>query len=238
MGPVTYLVPLPLLAKRDRRPPGITDSAEVTSQAAALSPARPLSDGTRGAARTTYLVEMSKTRDQLYEELLVLKSQQGDARAFDELVDRFQPRLWRYAYQLLGEEEPAREVLQEGWLAIIKSLPSLNEAGAFPSWAYRIITHKASDWLRKRKRHRLVFTEMADEAATPFTPPPPEADTMTAAMHTLSPASRALLSLRYADDLSISEIAVILGLPEGTIKSRLHRLRLRLRELLKVQSDE
>ncbi|UCC68534.1 MAG: RNA polymerase sigma factor [Armatimonadota bacterium] len=227
-----------MTAGTEGRPPGTIDTEEVTSEVATPSPTRPPLGGTRGAARTTYLLEMSKTRDQLHEELLVLKSQQGDARTFEEPVDRFHPRLWRHAYQLLGEEEPAREVLQEGWLAIIKSLPSLKEAAAFPSWAYRIITHKAADWLRKRKRYELVFTEITDEVEPQFNPPPPEADTMLAAVHTLPPSSRAVLSLRYADDLSISEIAIILGLPEGTVKSRLHRLRVRLRQLLKVQSDD
>ena len=182
---------------------------------------------------------MSKTRDQLYEELLVLRCQQGDAEAWEELVASVQPRLWRYAQALVGEEEGAWEVLQEAWVAVLKGLRSVKDPGAFRSWACRIVTHKAADWLRQRKRQRLVFTELPDEASLPARAPraADEAEAVRMATHLLPPPSRALLALRYGHDLSISEIGAVLRLPEGTVKSRLHRVREALRELLEVRND-
>jgi len=180
---------------------------------------------------------MSKTRDQLYEELLVLRSQRGDAQALDELVGRFQHRLWRHAYQLLGEEDGAWEVLQEGWLAIIKGLPSVRDPAAFARWTYRIITNKAADWLRKCRREELVFTDEVAEDVGPVRAVLRGNDPVKAALQLLPASSRALLSLRYGGDLSILEIATILGVPEGTVKSRLHRVREALRALLEANSD-
>jgi len=196
--------------------------------------------GTNRPARTTFCMPMSKTRDQLYEELLVLRCQQRDAEAWDELVARLQPSLWRYAHAVVGEEEGAWEVLQEAWVAILKGLRSVNEPGAFRSWACRIITHKAADWLRQRKRQRLLFRELPDEAILPARPAPgvTEQTALRVATHSLPPSSRALLALRYGHGLSISEIGAALGLPEGTVKSRLHRVREALRKLLEARSDE
>jgi RNA polymerase sigma-70 factor (ECF subfamily) len=182
---------------------------------------------------------MEQTRDQLYEELLVLRCQQGNAGAWDELVEHLQPRLWRYAQALVGEEEASWDVLQEAWLAILKGLRSLKETGAFRSWAHRIVSHKAADWLRKRSRQRLICREMADEAKLPARAPLALTDEMAVrmAVDMLPHASRALLALRYGNDLGISEIAAVLEVPEGTVKSRLHRAREALRDLLEAQND-
>ena len=209
------------------------DEVEVTQDSVSSCPLALAFDGTDRAAGTTFLLVMSKTRDQLYEQLLVLRSQRGDAQALDELVGRFQHRLWHHAYQLLGEEEAAWETLQEGWLAIIKGLPSVRDPAAFPRWTYRIVTNKAADWLRKRRREELVFTEVADDATPPMALVKGD-DPVKAALQLLPASSRAMLSLRYGGDLSISEIATILGVPEGTVKSRLHRVCEALRALLEA----
>lgn len=181
---------------------------------------------------------MGKTRDQLYEELLALRAQHGDATAFADLVDRFQPRLWRHAYQLLGDEDAAWEVLQEGWLAMVKGLPSLKEAGAFPRWAYRIVAHKAADLIRRRARHESAVRQLAREHEATAIARPSGGGMLDVALRELPEASRALLSLRYGGDMSITEIAEVLDLPEGTVKSRLHRAREKLQRLLEADGDE
>ena len=88
---------------------------------------------------------MRKTRKQLYEELLVLRSLEGDRQALGELVTCWHPRLWRHAYCLIGNREAAEDVVQETWMAIVKGLSRLDAAGAFAGWAYRIVANKCVD---------------------------------------------------------------------------------------------
>jgi RNA polymerase sigma-70 factor (ECF subfamily) len=75
---------------------------------------------------------MKKKPQQIYDELLVLRSQAADKEAFDELVKRWQERLWRYAYRLTGSEQAAWDMVQETWVTIVKGLSKLNDAATFP----------------------------------------------------------------------------------------------------------
>jgi len=177
---------------------------------------------------------MAKTREQIHDELLVLRSQQDDAEAFAELVGRWQRRLWSYARHLVGEEA-AWEVSQESWLAIIKGLPRLERPGAFPYWAFRIVSGKCADWVRARQRDRTVSldSDPPQLATSPDTISP-----VSAALGLLPPESRAVLLLHYGQELGIREVALALQIPEGTVKSRLHHARRRLGELMEAQANE
>jgi len=79
-----------------------------------------------------------KSSERIIDEMLVLRCQDGDRRAFDELVGRWQERLWRHARVLTGDDDADWDALQETWLAVVNGLKRLNDPAAFPRWAYKI----------------------------------------------------------------------------------------------------
>jgi RNA polymerase sigma-70 factor (ECF subfamily) len=174
---------------------------------------------------------------------LVLKAQEGDVPAFEALVGRWQDRLWRHAWRLLGDEEQAWDALQEGWIAIARGLARLHDADAFPAWAYRIVTNKCRDLIRRESRRRHTIQSYLEDlevtgAARADPPEPGQGETLEAALAALPGPDRAILALRYQEDLDLEDIAHILGVPAGTVKSRLHRARQRLRHTLEEQEHE
>jgi len=184
---------------------------------------------------------MRKTRDQLYDELLVLRSLEGDAQAFEELVTRWHPRLWRHAYCLIGEREAAQDVVQEAWLAMVKGLSRLDAAGAFAGWAYRIVANKCVDRVRQQDRQRRLSEHLAQEASRDHREGAhgsERADSLWSALERLPGDRRVLLCMRYVEEFTTTQIADILGVPEGTVKSRLYHARQELRRLIERESDE
>lgn len=106
---------------------------------------------------------MQKSRAQIYDELLVLKCQQGNRAAFDELVTRWQKRLWLYAFQVIRSESAAWDIVQETWLAIIKGLNKLSDVAVFPRWSFKILNNKCVDYLRREQLHSRVRTQIAEQ---------------------------------------------------------------------------
>ena len=178
---------------------------------------------------------MQKGRNQIYDELLVMKCQQGDKEAFDELIERWQKRLWHYACRITGSESAAWDIVQETWLAIIKGLSKLKDTAVFPQWAFRIANNKCTDWLRKQHWQSKLNKQLEERMQNQ---PDKErnsdekTESLRAAVGKLPPDRRALLSLRYHEGFDVAQIAEIIGVPEGTIKSRLHRTVNELRQLV------
>ena len=178
---------------------------------------------------------MPKSRDQIYDELLVIKCRQADKEAFDELVGRWQKRLWHYAFKVTGSESAAWDIVQETWFAIVKGLSKLKDSAVFPKWAFRILNNKCTDWLRKQQLQSRLNSQLAEHAQNQ---PDKEqnsdekTESLRAAVGKLSPDRRALLSLRYHEGFDVAQIAEILSVPEGTVKSRLHRTVNELRKLV------
>ena len=174
-------------------------------------------------------------RERINDELLVLRCQEGDTVAFEALVDRWQPRLWRHAWRLTGEENAAWDVLQEAWIAVNRGLRHLEDPAAFPAWAYRIVSRKCHDWVRREQRQRRAVDTYAhemrpqdeEEAAGDS-----KADDLREALRRLPGQDRAILALRYEEQFNTAEIGEILRIPPGTVKSRLYYARERLRKLL------
>jgi len=179
------------------------------------------------------------SHQRIADELLVLRCQEGDAAAFEPLVQRWQERLWRHAWRLTGDADAAWDAVQEGWIAISRGLPRLHDPAAFPAWAYQIVSHKCRDWLRRRNRQRRsdeVYGQQIDQQGATARARDDYAD-LQEALAQLSGTDRAILSLRYEDQFSTAEIAAILDIPEGTVKSRLYHARQRLRKFLEDSDD-
>jgi RNA polymerase sigma-70 factor (ECF subfamily) len=178
---------------------------------------------------------MRKSRSQIYDELLVIKSRQGDRAAFDELVGRWQKRLWYYAYRVTGSESAAWDIVQETWCGIIKGLRKLDDVSVFPQWAFRIASNKCADWWRKQKRQERLNNELVKRDQNESGEKQngcEKTESLQIAIEKLSPERRALLALRYSEGFDVSQIAEILRISEGTVKSRLHRTVNKLRQLL------
>lgn len=178
---------------------------------------------------------MMKSRSQIYDELLVIKCRQGDREAFNELVGRWQNRLWHYAYRITGSESAAWDIVQETWFAIIRGIRQLNNVSIFPCWAFRIINNKCSDWMRKEQRQSQLNSYLVEhERARPDNEQDmsEKAESLREAVQKLPFNRRALLELRYGEGFDIGQIAEILVVPEGTVKSRLHRTLNQLRQIV------
>jgi len=180
---------------------------------------------------------MDSTRERVIDELLVMRCQEGSREAFDLLVRRWQRRLWQYARRLTGSSDAARDVMQETWIAIIRQIRKLNDAAWFAAWVYRIVRNKCADHCRQNSRQRNLVDGLAErQRAGDGRDAEGPADAVATALRRLPADRQELLALKYGADLSIIEIALVLGIPAGTVKSRLHNAREQLRRIL--EGDE
>ncbi len=181
---------------------------------------------------------MDKTKNQSYNEWLVINSQLGDSRALNELLKSWHQRLFLYAVRKLGDQEAAKEVVQECLLSITKSLNSLNNPAAFPKWCYKVLDRRCTDYIRKSMKIWKYQSSLSDEVIEQIhdgTDPSwqfEEKLTIEQALKQLNPKLALLLKLYYQESFSILEIAEITGLPEGTVKSRLFYARKMLTSIL------
>ena len=173
------------------------------------------------------------------DELLVLESQLGHSEALGQLVERWQARLSAHAYRLTGDEEGAREVTQDAWLAIVRGIRGLADPARFRAWALQIVTRRAADWVRKVQRRRRLErpAEIGGERLNPGADSidqegSEDGQDVRHALGQLPADRRALLALFYSQELSIEEIATVLGVPRGTVKSRLFHARQQLKATL------
>jgi RNA polymerase sigma-70 factor (ECF subfamily) len=182
---------------------------------------------------------VGRSPDEVLDDWLVLAAQGGEADAFEALARRWHRRLIAHAYRRTAHPEGATEATQDAWLAIIRGLPRLHDPSRFPAWAYRIVDHKAVDWLRRRRRRRALddrlqaHPEVFDPDPRARSPEPEDSPDPVArlrsALNDLPGDQRLLLALSYTDGRSVREIAGMLGIPEGTVKSRLFHARQHLK---------
>ena len=178
---------------------------------------------------------MPKSRKQIYDELLVLRCQQDDRKAFEELVARWQKRLWNYAFQITGSESTSWDIVQETWFGIIKGIRKLEDVSVFPRWAFRILNNKCMDWLRRQNLQDHLNAQLIEQAQSVSVEKQNSGEktgVLREAIERLSSDRRVLLVLRYHEGFDIAQIAEILGIPEGTVKSRLHRTLEELRQVM------
>jgi RNA polymerase sigma-70 factor (ECF subfamily) len=184
---------------------------------------------------------MRKSPGQIYDELLVIKCRQGDRAAFNELVGRWQKRLWHYACRVTGSESAAWDIVQETWYGIIKGLRKLDDVSVFPQWAFRIVNNKCADWGRKRRRQERIDNELIRQSQNESIERQTgdnKTKSLNAAIKKLSGEQRGLVELRYYEGFDVNQISEILAVPEGTVKSRLHRTLEKLRQIVERNKDE
>ena len=182
---------------------------------------------------------MQNRAEQIYNELLVIKCKQGDSGAFDQLVAKWQRRLWNYAYKVTGSDSASWDIVQETWCGVIKGLRKLDDVGVFGCWIFKILNNKCTDWLRKQQSQTRLNAKLRDQVDENRAPRSNGAeDSLAEAVDKLPPDRRILLALRYKEEFDIAQIAQILGVPAGTVKSRLHRTLEQLRQLMGGAQNE
>jgi len=198
-------------------------------------PARPLvnAEPTRPPGKND---ESNPSADGLpayHERLLVLCAQQGNDKAFSRLVDLYDRRLLYFIRRILGDTDGALDVLQSVWLTVHRKVRTLQAPDAFRVWLYRIAHDQAISELRRKLKWPVPVddVEMAsivdDESADIETFD--NAELVHKALHDLSINHRQVLTLRFLEEMSIEEIAQVVGHGAGTVKSRLHYAKLALR---------
>lgn len=169
---------------------------------------------------------------------LILRSQSGDKEAFDELLKSIQAALFRYIFRLVGERAMAEDVLQEVFLIIYRKIRWLENPPLFRAWTYRIASRET---FKRLKRERRWAEQIRDEAVlerisareTAEIYEPELIEKLPALISKVSPASRAVLILHYLDEMPLSEVAEVLDISSGTVKSRLAYGLASLREKIK-----
>ena len=171
---------------------------------------------------------------------LVADWQHGDERALDELLARHYDRVYALCRRITGDDHDALDAAQDALIAIVRGLPRYDGRAAFSTWAYRVTTNACLDELRRRRR-RATPTSFSDgehdpDDAEPGAPAFDESaiDRMSidAALAELSPEFRAAVVLRDQLGLDYAEIAEVLDLPAGTVRSRISRGRRSLATIL------
>jgi RNA polymerase sigma-70 factor (ECF subfamily) len=177
--------------------------------------------------------------------LAVARARDGDHAAFRVLVERYQGRAFGLALRVLRDEEQARDVVQDAFLKAYGALDRFEGRSSFYTWLHRIVMNLCLDRKRReRSSRRVEWTEEVEREleADPEAPGAPEPalaleraelrGQLAAAIASLPEDARRTLELREVDGLSYQEIAEALGVPKGTVMSRLHYARRRVREAL------
>ena len=147
-------------------------------------------------------------------------AQQGSVSDLEALFRAHWPRAFRAAYLVVHDAAAAEDIAQESFLAALRALDRFDRRRPFGPWLHRIAVNRAIDWARARQLRgeaELVEAHAAPPAAEPFD------DTLLAALAELPPDQRAVIVLRHLLGYSPGEIAKTLGLPRGTVNSRLRR---------------
>jgi RNA polymerase sigma-70 factor, ECF subfamily len=173
---------------------------------------------------------MADLADRLYQRLLVLRCQTGEETAFDEVIERYGPRLRYYLGQMVERQDHVDDILQEVWLTVFRKVATLKEPAAFGAWLYRIARDKASFQRRKRRREILVeeghFAECASDGEE-FCED--DAEQIHVGLAKIGGELREVLILRFLEEMSYEEIARVTDCPVGTVRSRLHYAKCALR---------
>ena len=183
------------------------------------------------------------------EEQLIRRAQQGDNVAFEELLLLHQKKVYNLCLRMSANPDDALDLSQEAFLRAWRSLGQYQFEASFSTWLFRLTSNICIDFLRRKKRRQETsLTESYDdsdegaELSVPDAQPGPEQQAITnetkielaRAMEQLSPEHREILQLRVIEDLQYEQIADILGVRVGTVKSRLARARLSFRKILKA----
>jgi RNA polymerase sigma factor (sigma-70 family) len=176
----------------------------------------------------------SVPRVAIEDELLAVRCQLGERAAFDALIDRWHDALWRYARRFVDSDDACGDVVQDIWLRVLRGIGRLRDPARLRSWLFGIARRVVMDRLRtKYTTPPFVETELSEVASDDDTSNREETIGLLHEELTWLPVvERDVLVLFYLHELSLSELADVIGVPIGTVKSRLFRARALIRRRL------
>jgi RNA polymerase sigma-70 factor, ECF subfamily len=188
------------------------------------------------------------------ERSLLRRLRDRDERAFRELIEAQRDRVYNICYRMLGNRHESEDVAQEVFITVFKTIDTFREESKFSTWLYRVAVNHCKNRIKYLARRFDKQKDELDEQSsgangTPIGGPLPSAPDralagaqmeklLQEAIASLDEEQRTVVVLRDVEDLSIEEICEITGLPDGTVKSRLHRARLVLRKRLAKHVEE
>lgn len=172
-------------------------------------------------------------------DMLVIDAQDGSTRALDALVRHHHRDLLRFAYSRCRDVALAQDAVQDAWMTIARRLRRLDDPRAFRGWLYRAVRWRVIDLTRRADEHGADLDRVAEpsDAGAASTERDRHLDLATA-IDRLETVDRETLQLFYINGLTIPEIAQVLDIAPGTIKSRLHRARGQLKQIMTGDDDE
>jgi RNA polymerase sigma-70 factor, ECF subfamily len=171
----------------------------------------------------------------------------GDLEAAASLMERYQHRLYRYLLRMVGQPAVAEDLFQQIWLRVMEHARSYDPRRPFEGWLFGVAHNAAIDYLRRRQPESLDEPLPSGQTPAELLPGPSvsaleqllaqeRAGWAAAAMAELPAVFREVLTLRFEEEMKLEEIAVVLALPLGTVKTRLHRALKGLRRLLETRT--
>lgn len=187
----------------------------------------------------------------LRERELITRAKAGDESCFEQLIIGCKTRAYNIALRYMRNEDDALDVLQESFIKVFRHLSSFKEESSFDTWVYRIVVNTCNDMLRKNSNLKKTdslyqcsgddderMTELPDKSPTPeeALEQKEKAQLILKALERLTPEQKEIVILRDIQGFAYEEISEVLECSLGTVKSRINRARLRLREILLEQN--
>jgi RNA polymerase sigma factor (sigma-70 family) len=174
-------------------------------------------------------------KEAIYYELLVLRCRQGQKGAFEELIKIWEKRLFYYIRRIVDDENDAWQILQESWVKVLRSIRKLREPRKLPAWLYGIARNTAISHLRYEYAKQSLLDNNENNYRDIGTDPLLKFDDVEQVHYGLGRLSlphREVLTLFFLQDLSLEDIALVLDIPVGTVKSRLYHAKRSLKNVL------
>jgi RNA polymerase sigma-70 factor (ECF subfamily) len=168
---------------------------------------------------------------------LVERAKRGDRKAFGHLAAEAGDRLYAIAQRILRDPEAAGDVTQQTLVKIWRQLPTLRDVERFDGWSYRLLVNACNDEIRRQRRHQSHLHLLGRDSPIPDPAlSVADRDQLDRGFARLSADHRSVVILQYYLDYSLSEIATVLDLPIGTVRSRLHYAKRALRSALEADT--
>lgn len=183
------------------------------------------------------------------EKKLIKQSISGDVESFEQLIRQYQRMAYNVAYRMMGNEEDAKDMTQEALVKVFKKLKSFRMDASFSTWLYRIVMNTCKDEMRKKKMSTIsidqsietedsqVYFELEEKGLGPEEKllQKETQNLVHSALQEIPEDNRMVLILRDIKNLTYDEISEVLNIPKGTVKSRINRGRLALKDVLKAR---